>query len=650
MKTITITKRANFTQDQGVGSNPTQAGGAGAPQDLNSVLGRGNIARLPIVFENPSQSQQSIFIDENGDLVISGNLKVQGDVIAFASGLAPESWWDELAGYVDNETIQYINGKLQVIGNLGGGAWGEITGTLSAQTDLQNALNAKVAANAAITGATKTKITYDSKGLVTGGADLLAADIPALAISKITGLQTALNSKLNLAGGTITGNLSVAGNLTINGTTTTVNSETVNIKDNLILINSNQTGTPPTTLQGGIEVERGDLVNYQFLFDENSDAFKIGMAGNLQKVATREDAPLSGGFAKWNPTAFRFDAVNIANADLPASITASKIAQTASYRFVTDTEKTTWNNKLAAESDTLQSVTDRGATTTKSIIMDNGSVSTPLLIKRIYADTKKYRLQLDNTDTLGRILHYNETDSTYKSEINFLVDNSITFKQNQSEKIRIDANGNVGIGTSSPETKFHVNGLIKGNSHIFSQFNVARSELFSFDTFAGWNALDSNGVQQIRLATTGNNFINYNLGIGTTSPSERLEVAGNVKIRATSAKIIIDDPVNRFPSIEFLRGNAAFGTTSYYDYRIKSEAGYLNFFVGGSGSINDNVLSLYGNGNITTAGDITLNNWTIKRNTTTNALEFFYGGSKKGTLTSGGELHAVGDVVAFSTL
>ena len=43
-----------------------------------------------------------------------------------------------------------------------------------------------VAKNNAITGGTKTKITYDSKGLVTGGADLVASDIPALDAGKIT--------------------------------------------------------------------------------------------------------------------------------------------------------------------------------------------------------------------------------------------------------------------------------------------------------------------------------------------------------------------------------------------------------------------------------------------------------------------------------
>ena len=56
-------------------------------------------------------------------------------------------------------------------------AWGGVTGTLSNQTDLQTALDGKVDENTAITGATKTKVTYDQKGLVTGGADATTADI-----------------------------------------------------------------------------------------------------------------------------------------------------------------------------------------------------------------------------------------------------------------------------------------------------------------------------------------------------------------------------------------------------------------------------------------------------------------------------------------
>lgn len=57
--------------------------------------------------------------------------------------------------------------------------------------------NAAVVANAGIAAGTATKITYDAKGLVTKGENLAASDIPTLGISKIDGLQDALDSKQN---------------------------------------------------------------------------------------------------------------------------------------------------------------------------------------------------------------------------------------------------------------------------------------------------------------------------------------------------------------------------------------------------------------------------------------------------------------------
>lgn len=55
--------------------------------------------------------------------------------------------------------------------------------------------DAAVIANTAITAGTATKVTYDEKGLVTKGENLAASDIPTLGISKIDGLQDALDSK-----------------------------------------------------------------------------------------------------------------------------------------------------------------------------------------------------------------------------------------------------------------------------------------------------------------------------------------------------------------------------------------------------------------------------------------------------------------------
>jgi hypothetical protein len=72
-----------------------------------------------------------------------------------------------------------------------GGKWERLGGfTLDLsnyfnKTEINSMLDNKVDKNANITAGTHPKITYDAKGLVTGGAALVAGDIPNLAASKI---------------------------------------------------------------------------------------------------------------------------------------------------------------------------------------------------------------------------------------------------------------------------------------------------------------------------------------------------------------------------------------------------------------------------------------------------------------------------------
>lgn len=61
----------------------------------------------------------------------------------------------------------------------------------------------------------------------------------------------------------------IGGNLTINGTITYVNSNTVEIGDNIILLNRDETGVP--SQNAGFEIERGTSANVSFLWNETSD-------------------------------------------------------------------------------------------------------------------------------------------------------------------------------------------------------------------------------------------------------------------------------------------------------------------------------------------------------------------------------------------
>lgn len=79
----------------------------------------------------------------------------------------------------------------------------------------------------------------------------------------------------------------VQGNLIVQGTTTTINSETITLDDNIIVLNNNYTGATPTE-NAGIEVERGTQTNVSFLWDETSDYWAFSnTAGTFFELASR---------------------------------------------------------------------------------------------------------------------------------------------------------------------------------------------------------------------------------------------------------------------------------------------------------------------------------------------------------------------------
>jgi len=106
---------------------------------------------------------------------------------------------------------------------------------------------------------------------------------------------------------TITGNLTIIGDLYVSGTTVTIDVANLNVGDNIILVNSGETGAGVTLINAGMEVDRGSLTNYQFVFNETDDVFKVGEIGSLQAVATRQDSPIDTGIAYWDSGTTKFN-------------------------------------------------------------------------------------------------------------------------------------------------------------------------------------------------------------------------------------------------------------------------------------------------------------------------------------------------------
>ena len=89
-------------------------------------------------------------------------------------------------------------------------------------------------------------------------------------------------------------------------------------------------------------------------------------------------------------------------------------------------------------------------------------------------------------------------------------------------------NGSVGIGTTSPNARLDVVSYTNDNSDIFHITNHGQ--------YLGFSRVDATGAWSIQGGQVGNNDIliaptSGNVGIGTTTPTEKLSVNGNIKTK-----------------------------------------------------------------------------------------------------------------------
>ena len=88
----------------------------------------------------------------------------------------------------------------------------------------------------------------------------------------------------------INDNAEVSGNLTVNGTITSINSETISFADNIIDLNSNFTTGSPTE-NAGLRVIRGDSANAQLRWNETSDVWEFTNDGSVYSAMVSLASP-----------------------------------------------------------------------------------------------------------------------------------------------------------------------------------------------------------------------------------------------------------------------------------------------------------------------------------------------------------------------
>ena len=144
---------------------------------------------------------------------------------------------------------------------------------------------------------TTVATTLPSLGTVSGTA--LAGDTDILNVSNAH-LLTALAALESAGGasdqqivvGTDAGDTIVlTGNLIVSGTTTTVNSETINLADNIITLNSNIASNVAPSQNAGLEILRGNESDVLIYWDEGDDKWKVN-DGAVKIIATEGNIAL----------------------------------------------------------------------------------------------------------------------------------------------------------------------------------------------------------------------------------------------------------------------------------------------------------------------------------------------------------------------
>lgn len=212
----------------------------------------------------PAGSETVIIASNTGNTKIAGTFELTGSAdfgstVRVETGIS-SSGWIYAAGALDVDGASTLTGNTAVGGTLG------VTGDLAVNTNkftvAASSGNTVIAGTLIATGSVELVSTLDVAGAVTVTNDIDADDITIDGWGSVSASLAAIESgtaalsldDVTTVGSTTAnsiqvGGLTVTGDLTVQGTTTTINSTEVNVGDRIITLN-----TAGTAADGGIQV------------------------------------------------------------------------------------------------------------------------------------------------------------------------------------------------------------------------------------------------------------------------------------------------------------------------------------------------------------------------------------------------------------
>ena len=152
-------------------------------------------------------------------------------------------------------------------------------------------------------------VVEDTTPQLGGGLDLNSKDITGTGSINITGGVTASTTGA-FKDGTYSGNVVITGNLTVNGDTTTIDVQTLEVEDPIIILNKHSTQPANNTTDAGLIAQRGSSENNAAWFwDETSDRWIAATTtsdGSATDITVTANANMQAGTAYLTATTAQY--------------------------------------------------------------------------------------------------------------------------------------------------------------------------------------------------------------------------------------------------------------------------------------------------------------------------------------------------------
>ena len=378
----------------------------------------------------------------------------------------------------------------------------------------------------------------------TANIDTLAADSVDINGGNIDGTVIGATTA---AAGTFTtidasGNVVISGNLTVSGTTTSVNSNEVNIGDNILVLNSDETGTP--SQNAGIEIERGTSTNVSLLWNESNDYWTFGSNdlnfpdSSKAKFGTGNDLEI---YHDGNHS-YIAD-VGTGNLRLLGNDLRLQTASGAENYLKGDLNGavTLYYDNSAKLATTSTGIDVTGTVTSDGLTVNSGTTDT---VATFQSSDQFADLALTDSGGTSYIRQSNGSLILEADRANAVSGSALVFQIDGSNIARFTSDGRLGIGETTPSDLLHIN----KNQDAGTQIQIENQNTGT-SSYAGLN-----------LNGQGNNFTIKNWGDGTSKANAtefistasgshfifstqsteraRIDANGNLLIGTTAADIV----------------------------------------------------------------------------------------------------------------